>query len=525
MELSANGDSQKSNDVAGAINVDCPSIHAVQLDELNAADRALAEHFGYKPVFQRHFGYLSTFSFAVSISGLFATITTTFSYPLYAGGSASAVWCWLISGLGCMCIACSVAEIVSAYPTCGGLYYSVSRLAPKEWVPSISWAVGWINLLGQLTGIASSEYGSAQILLAAVSMARDFSWYPTTGMTVGVTAALTVLTGLINSLPTSWMEKMTKTYVIFHFSVLLACAVALLVKTEEKHSAAYVFTHVDKIPESGWNPTGFSFLLGFLSVSWTMTGYDSTAHISEEIKDPEIIAPWAIFLAMASTYILGWLFTIVLCFCMGDVDSILFSPIGQPVAQIYYNSLGKRGGIFFTVAAFVIIQFVCFTATQALGRSIFAFSRDRLIPLHRIWIRIDKRTGTPLYAIWISVFGIIAINLIALGSYTAILGVFNVCAIAFDWSYCIPIACKLAFNRFKPGPWTMGKAGIVVNAWACLWTLFVSIIFVVPDFRPVTPQDMNYAIVYIAAIALASVFFWYVGGRNYYLGPVVEAEV
>lgn len=79
----------------------------VNLEDLNDADAQLAAQFGYNPVFKREFGYLSTFSFAVSISGLFATIMTTFSYPLYAGGSASAVWCWLVSGAGCMCIAVS----------------------------------------------------------------------------------------------------------------------------------------------------------------------------------------------------------------------------------------------------------------------------------------------------------------------------------------------------------------------------------------------------------------------------------
>lgn len=79
----------------------------VNLQELNEADAQLAAQFGYKPVFKREFGYLSTFSFAVSISGLFSTIMTTFIYPLEAGGSAAAVWCWLISGAGCMCIAVS----------------------------------------------------------------------------------------------------------------------------------------------------------------------------------------------------------------------------------------------------------------------------------------------------------------------------------------------------------------------------------------------------------------------------------
>lgn len=494
----------------------------VNLAELNDADAQLAAEFGYKPVFKREFGYLSTFSFAVSISGLFATIMTTFSYPLYAGGSSAAVWCWLISGAGCMCIACSVAELVSAYPTSGGLYFTISRLAPKEWVASLSWITGWINLLGQVAGIASSEYGAAQMLLAAVSMGSDFNYTITTNATIGVMAALTVLTGLVNSMSTYWMEKMTKTYVIFHVLVLVTCAIALLAKTNDKHTAKYVFTDVDST--SGWTPVGFSFLFGFLSVSWTMTDYDATAHITEEISEPEHKAPWAISLAMLFTYVAGFLFNIVLCFCMGDPAVILASPIVQPVAQIFYNSLGKSGGIFYTVCGFLILKFVCFTAMQSLGRTVFAFSRDRLLPGSKIWQQINPITGTPLYAVWISVFWCIAINLIGLGSYAAIAGVFNVCAIALDWSYCIPIFCKLVFGKFEPGPWHLGKASVFVNSWACIWTLFVSIIFILPTVRPVTALNMNYATAFLALILGAATLFWYLGGRKYYTGPLIEAQ-
>jgi len=494
----------------------------INLAELSDADAQLAAQFGYKPVFKREFGYLSTFSFAVSISGLFATIMTTFSYPLYAGGSAAAVWCWLISGAGCMCIACSVAELVSAYPTSGGLYFTISRLAPKDWVPSLSWITGWINLLGQVAGVASSEYGAAQMLLAAVSMGQDFNYTITTNTTIGVMAALTVLTGLVNSMSTYWMEKMTKTYVIFHVLVLLSCSIALLAMTKPKHDAHYVFTNVE--PASGWSPAGFSFLFGFLSVSWTMTDYDATAHITEEISEPEIKAPWAISLAMLFTYLAGFLFNIVLCFCMGDPTTILASPLAQPVAQIFYNSLGKGGGIFFTVCGFIIIKFVCFTAMQALGRTVFAFSRDRLLPFHNVWTVINSKTGTPLYAVWISVFFCIVINLIGLGSYAAISGVFNICAIALDWSYCIPILCKLLFGKFEPGPWHMGVIGKFVNAWACLWTLFVSIIFILPTVRPVAASTMNYASVFLAFILGCAALFWYISGRRYYTGPVVEAQ-
>jgi amino acid transporter len=194
-----------------------------------------------------------------------------------------------------------------------------------------------------VAGVASSEYGAAQMLLAAVSMGRDGNYTITTNATIGVMAALTVLTGLVNSLSTYWMEKMTKTYVIFHVLVLVSCSIALLVMTKSKHDANYVFTNVD-------------------STSWTMTDYDATAHITEEISEPEIKAPWAISLAMLFTYLAGFLFNIVLCFCMGDPSLILASPLAQPVAQLFFNSLGKGGGIFFTVAGFIIIKFVCFTA-------------------------------------------------------------------------------------------------------------------------------------------------------------------
>lgn len=307
-------------------------------------------------------------------------------------------------------------------------------------------------------------------------MGSNFTYVPTASQTVGVMAALTAFCGAINSLPTWWMEKLTRSYVIFHIMVLVACCIALLVKTENKHDAKFVFT--DTTGSSGWSPPGFAWMFGFLSVAWTMTDYDATAHITEEIAEPEVKAPFAIFWAMAFTYVAGFLFNIVLAFCMGNGADILASPIAQPVAQIYYNSLGRAGGLFFTVCAFIILQFVCWSATQALARTFFAFSRDRLIPGSRFWVKIDRRTGIPLNAVWITICLAIAINLIALGSYTAISGVFNICAICLDCSYCIPIACKIIWGKekFVPGPWHMGKAGYWVNIWACLWTLFVTII-------------------------------------------------
>jgi hypothetical protein len=106
--LSGDGPTQRKKST-GLVEIHGPGgqTKRVNLEELSDADAQLAAQFGYKPVFKREFGYLSTFSFAVSISGLFSTIMTTFVFPIQSGGSAGAVWCWLISGAGCMCLAVS----------------------------------------------------------------------------------------------------------------------------------------------------------------------------------------------------------------------------------------------------------------------------------------------------------------------------------------------------------------------------------------------------------------------------------
>ncbi|KAI9731811.1 MAG: hypothetical protein M1818_007676 [Claussenomyces sp. TS43310] len=495
--------------------------------ELSAEDQKLAA-LGYTQVYQREFSMLATFSFALSISGVFATVTTTFSYPLAAGGAASAVWCWLISGAGCMCIALSVAELVSAYPTSGGLYFTCKHLAPERWVPEISWVCGWFNLLGQIAGCASTDYGCAQLLLAAVAIGSDFTYTPTNRHTVGVMAAIVVMHGVINSASTKYLERITRSYVIIHILVLVSCIIALLACTPDKHEASYTFTHVEST--SGWTPVGFSFLFGFLSASWTMTDYDATAHIAEEIKDASIKAPWAIASALGFTYVAGWIYTIVLVICMGDPNApapagIMNSPIEQPVAQLFYNRLGKGGGIFFTVAAFIILNTTGITAFQSASRTVWAFSRDGLLPFSNIWYKMDRRTDTPLYATWLCIIFTILINLIALGSYIAISAIFNVCAIALDYSYCIPIVCKLMGNKFERGPWHLGRFSFAINLIAVVWTVFVSIIFMMPTAMPVEADEMNYASVILAAIGLFSFVYWFIRGRGRYHGPTVKTFV
>jgi amino acid transporter len=171
------------------------------------------------------------------------------------------------------------------------------------------------------------------------------------------------------------------------------------------------------------------------SVAWVMTDYDATAHIAEEIKDPAIKAPVAIMSALGTTYVLGFFLNIVFCVAMGDWSDLLSSPTGLPAGQIFYNVLGKNGGITFMVLSAVICNFTGATALQAQGRTLFALARgfplmwliiDEMLPfskqMHKIW----PRTQTPVIAVWVNVIFCACLGLIDLANYTAISAIFNV---------------------------------------------------------------------------------------------------
>ena len=66
----------------------------------------------------------------------------------------------------------SIAEIVSAFPTCGGLYTASAQLCPRKHRPIVGWVVGWMNILGQVAGVSSTEFGLANMIWAAVSIAK-----------------------------------------------------------------------------------------------------------------------------------------------------------------------------------------------------------------------------------------------------------------------------------------------------------------------------------------------------------------
>ncbi|KAH9943790.1 APC amino acid permease [Amylocystis lapponica] len=507
-------------------HVDARSVLTSRTSTLADDDKRL-EEIGYVPSFKREFSNLATISFAFSIMGLCSSVATTFNTPLLLGGPASVTWCWILGACMCFTLGSSIAEIVSAFPTCGGLYTASAQLCPPRHRPVVGWVVGWLNMLGQVAGLSSTEFGLANMIWAAVVVGKGGDYTVTQGKTVGLFAGLLCFHGILNCLATRQLARFTTGFVFINIGATLLIIIVVLAMTPrgEMHAASYVFGSGGIVNQTGgWN-NGIAFLFGLLSVQWTMTDYDATAHISEEVKRAAYAAPSAIFIAVIGTGLLGWILNIVLVLCSGPLEN-LPGASGSAMLEIMVLRIGTPGALFIWTFVCLTAFFVCQTALQACSRTMYAFSRDHGFPDRGYFGHVNAHTHTPLRAVWLTTFLSVLPGLLDLASPIAANAIFALTAMALDLSYIIPIFLRRLYRNhpevvFKPGPFYMGDGllGWAANTACILWTLFVCVVFSLPTVLPVTRDNMNYASVITGGVVICA-GAWFVGGAyRHYKGP------
>ncbi|KXN85922.1 hypothetical protein AN958_10683 [Leucoagaricus sp. SymC.cos] len=490
--------------------VDKKTVSSVEINVSDDDDKELVA-LGYKPSFKREFSNLATISFAFSI--------------MNNGLEEIVVWCWILGSSVCFTLGSSIAEIVSAYPTCGGLYTASAQLTPKKHRAKVGWLVGWLNILGQIAGVSSTEFGLSSMIWAAVSIGRGPDFELTQGKVVGLFAGLIVFHGILNSLATRHLARLTAGFVFVNLGTTFLIIIVLLSTTprSEMHPASYVFGSGGIVNQTGgWN-TGIAFLFGLLSVQWT--DYDATAHISEEVHRAAYAAPSAIFIAVIGTGLIGWVLNIVMILCSGPLEN-LPGPSGSAFLQIMVNRMGKTGALILWVPVCMTAFFVVQTALQATSRTVYAFSRDHGLPDRGYFGRNSSRTDTPLRAVWLSTFISILPGLLDLASPVAANAIFSLTAMALDTSYIIPILLRRVYYNhpevnFKPGPFSLGN-GLIGNFcnWMCIfWTLFICVIFSLPTVLPVTKDNMNYASAITGGVIILSSIWYLISGHKHYHGP------
>ncbi|KAL1938951.1 hypothetical protein VTO73DRAFT_11104 [Trametes versicolor] len=491
---------------------------------IELADEELLANLGYKQEFQRAFTGLETFGIAFSIIGLLPSIASVLVYSIPDGGPSAMVWGWLVASIFILFVGMSMAELASAAPTSGGLYFWTHSLSSPRWRNLLAWVVGYANTIGSIASVASIDWGCAVQITAAASIGTGQTYSATNAQTFGVYVAVVLTHAVICCFGTQLLARLQTVYVVLNVVLCLAVIIALPAATpkEFRNTASYALGNFTNT--SGW-PSGFAFILSFLAPLWTICSFDSSVHISEEASNAATAVPWAIVYAIGIAGVLGWAINVALAFCMGtDMDSIMNSPIGQPMAEIFFNSFGQKG----TLALWSIVVLVQYmmgsSMVLAASRQSFAFSRDGALPFSSWLYRMNSFTKTPVNTVWFVAASSIALGLLAFAGDSAINAIFSMSVVALYVAYAIPIAARfLGDNDFAPGPFTLGRFSAPVAVIAVLWMLFMGVVFLFPSSPGPDVADMNYTVVVLGGVLFLSLVWYYFpkyGGVHWFTGPI-----
>jgi amino acid transporter len=233
-----------------------------------------------------------------------------------------------------------------------------------------------MNVLGYISIYASTIYAATLILGATCSIGTDGAYVATKYHNYGMFVATTLLTFGMTCVPSKTLNKLNMSYIFLQLGMLLALIIAFAVGTpsELKNTASFVFTEFENT--GFWTNNGWAFMMSFLTPVWVVSGFESSATIAEEASNAAKAVPFAMISSLVTAAVTGWAVIITIAFCMGqDVISIVTTPLGQPLAQIALNSLGKKGSIALLVFLWFSSICNCSILMVAASRETFAFAR------------------------------------------------------------------------------------------------------------------------------------------------------
>ncbi|KAA3463711.1 amino-acid permease BAT1-like protein [Gossypium australe] len=516
---------------------------------------------GYKQELKRDLSVFSNFAFSFSIISVLTGITTLYNTGLTFGGPISLVYGWFIAGGFTMFVGLSMAEICSSYPTSGGLYYWSARLAGRNWAPFASWLTGWFNIVGQWAVTTSVDFSLAQliqvIILLSTGGKNGGGYEASKYVVIAFHGAILSMHAIINSLPISVLSFFGQlaavwnllgmkisglnmnsglsnspflTYSSLHLGVVLLMILIPSVATE-RASAKFVFTHFNTDNGEGINSKVYIFVLGLLMSQYTLTGYDASAHMTEETKNADKNGPKGIISAIGISIIFGWGYLLGITFAVTDIPYLLSEDNdagGYAIAEIFYLAFKNRygsgvGGIICLGVIAIAIFFCGMSSVTSNSRMVYAFSRDGAMPLSSLWHKVNKQE-VPINAVWLSAFISFCMALTSLGSLVAFQAMVSIATIGLYIAYALPIFFRVSLARksFVPGPFNLGRYGVVVGWIAVLWVATISVLFSLPVAYPVTSETLNYTPVAVGGLLVITVSWWIVSARHWFSGPITN---
>jgi amino acid transporter len=512
----------------------------IDLDEIEPeglgvrTDEELLAELGYKQELNRSWSGFSNFAISFSIISILAGCFTTFSSGWNGGGPAAIAWGWPILAALVLCIGLCLAELVSAYPTSGGIYWWASKLGGAK----AGYYTGWLNLIGLLAIVASVAYGCATFLDLTLGFFST-SWHSGSLNTIFLFfIAILVIAAVVNIFSTHLLARINNTSVWWHVFGAAAIILILIILPHHHASASMVFTST--VNNTGFfsgktHGAGFIFVvlpIGGLLTQYTITGYDASAHLSEETKSAANSAAKGMWRSIFYSAIGGWLLLLAFLFAVQDEGKV--TAAGGGVATIFAQALTSRwGGTVLLISA--VGQFFCTMACMtSCSRMLFAFSRDGAVPGHRHWSRLSARRVPVAGVILTAVIGIILtspalikVDIAGAAVPVAFYAVVSIGVIGLYWCFSIPIWHRLKLgSRFQTGDWNLGAKYKVLCVVALIDVVLVTVMAFMPTSNLGVPwttgfawKYVNYTILVVPAAMIFLWVYWHVSVKNWFTGP------
>jgi amino acid transporter len=505
--------------------------------ETLSRDEELLAKLGYKQELRRGWSAFSNFAISFSIISVLAGCFTSFGQAFNNGGPVAISIGWPVISCLILCVAFSMSELASSMPTSGGIYYWASKLGGPGW----GWFTGWFNLLGLIACVASVDYAAAsflQYLLGLYNVDFIFNFasanvHYDAHVVFALFALILIIHGLINVFSSHLVSMFTNISVWWHVVGVAVIVIVLIAVPSHHASVSYVFTK-RYFGSFGHSMYWFYVLpLGFLLTMYTITGYDASAHVSEETYGANESAPKGVWRSVFYSAVIGWILLLALTFAVQQKDLSKISSAGFPSLAILSTALSSAAAKLVILISTIGQLFCGMACVTSCSRMTFAFSRDGAIPGHGLWRRLGSNR-TPTYAVlFVCVFALIitipAFFPNSAGYPVAFFAVTSLTVIGLYIAYTIPIFLRWRMgDRFETGSWTLGSKYKWVNLIAIVWVGLCVIIFCLPVTDPgavffkkgFSWGDVNYApLITIAVMAVVTI--WYLGwARHTFKGPI-----
>nr|WP_246339190.1 amino acid permease [Amycolatopsis endophytica] len=461
----------------------------------------------------------SNFAVSFTIISILSGCLTLYGFGLDTGGPAAMIWGWPLVGVFVILVGLGMAEVCSSYPTAGGLYYWAAKLAPPRTAAAWSWFTGWFNLIGQVAVTAGIDFGAALFLNAFLDLQFGFSATP--GHTILLLAIILAVHGLLNTFGVRLVAILNNVSVWWHLIGVLVIVGVLVFVPGRHQPASFVFGHF--VNNTGWGFAPYVFALGLLVAQYTLTGYDASAHMTEETKNAAKAGPRGIVGSILVSLVAGWILLLGLTFAIQDYDGAVNSATGVPPAQIFIDAAGATTGKFLLLIAIGAQLFCGMASVTANSRMIYAFARDGAVPGARLWHRINKRTRTPTNSVWLAAAGALILALPYLWSATAYAAVTSIATVGLYVAYVIPVFLRVRRGEaFERGPWHLGRWGRPVGIVATAWVVVIFVLFMLPQAAPVTVDTFNYTPIAFLVVLGGAAVWWFASARRWFTGPKVQ---